>query len=151
MTPVGESKSVAIANAAAAYASGDLVGQPMPVDVSNLTGGGQSVLIQSLSIIDASKCNKILKLVIFSALPGTVIADNAAFEPNLADIKNIADIITISTWDAYTAANRAVAKQQALEVPGNENRKFYVAVVAGEAITFGAANAITVKASYYID
>src|ERR1044072_5811386 len=136
MTPIGESKSVLIANTVLAYASGDLIGQPMPIDVSLPKPSGHSCLLQSLTIVDTSKSNKKLKVVILSDALSTPIADNAAFDPAAADVKNIVDIISIDSWTGiYTAANWAIAKQQALEVATNANRKFYVAILAGEAIT----------------
>lgn len=152
MSSQGESKVISIANTTDAYATGDLIGQPVAVDVSNAkSSGGQSVLIQGINVVDSSKSGKQMRLVILDALPTAVIADNAAYEPNIADIRAISDIITVSTWNQYNAGFIAILKQLALAVPGNTNRRFWVALVAAEAITFSAANSISIKASYYID
>jgi len=148
----GESKLISIANTTDAYASGDLIGQPVAVDVSNLkSAGGQSVLIQSINVIDASKSGKQMRLVILDAAPTTVIADNAAYEPNIADVRAISDIVSVSSWNQFNAGFVAIQRQLALTVPGNQNRRFWIALVAAEAITFSSANTVSIKPSYYID
>ncbi len=151
MTPQGESKRVIIANVAEAYTSGDLIGQPMAVDVANNKGSAQSVMLQNINIADSSKVNKKLKLVIYAEEPTTVLANNAAFAPG-NDAKKIVDVINIDAWTAaYTAVNIAIAKQLALAVCTNTSRKYWVALLAGEDLTFTAANAVTITMHYYID
>lgn len=146
-----ESKIITIANTAAAYSSGDLIGQPMMVEFSNVPGGTKGALLQSLAI--ASEQNKKLKIYILSTLPTTVIADNAAYQPNVADGKAMVGVIAVDAFDAtFTAINVAIAKQLALPVlKNNTDRKFWIVVAAAEAQTFTAANAISITANYYIN
>lgn len=150
MKTLGESKLISVANTTTAYSAGDVIGSLLKVDVSNGQQFGDSVFLQHLSVIDESAAGKKLTVLIFDdvIIPA---ADNAAFAPSAADLKKLVKEIDISTWSTYNSMTVAYAEDLNALIPTDQNRPFYILLLAGESITFGSANKLTVKPSYYID
>ena len=150
MTTIAERKTVAIANVNEVYSSGDIIGQPVMVDVSSPKSSANCVLLQVLNVTSPNT-NK-LKVVILNAAPVTVIANNAPYQPNAADIAKIIDVVSIDSFaGSFTAGKVGVAKQLALSIATGTLGKFWVVLVAGEDQTLASANSASISLTYYID
>ena len=81
-----------------AYTAVDVVGGLLTFAVDSPTGGG---ILNSVMLIDEDNLSEPYKLYLFDAAPST-IADDAAFEPTIADMRKLVAVITLSS---YTTIN----------------------------------------------
>jgi len=146
----GESKLITPVVATGAKSSGQCIGGKISIDVSNGKTSENSVLVQNFSIVDKDKLNKKIRAVIFKN-DFVAQGDGVAFNPTAAECLEIIDDIEVSSYKQYGNAYVGISKQLALLVAGNTSRKFYIQLVAGEALTIASANPISLVINYYID
>lgn len=75
-----------------AYTANDVVGGLLVFPVNTGMGGG---LINRVRLVDEDSQDEPYDLYIFNALP-TVIADDAAFAPTVADLRKLVAVVAIS-------------------------------------------------------
>lgn len=99
--------------ATTAYTAGDVVGGLL--DLSILCGPGGGGVIRQVMVADAANQKEPYKLYLFDRKP-TVIADDAAFAPVIADLQKLVGVIEIEAADYVTIGSLAYAI-----VPGKDD------------------------------
>ena len=150
---LGNSQIATPTVSAAAKASGDCIGGKITISVPSGKTSDNSVLLQQLNIIDKDKLGKSIKAVIFKS-DFTAAGDGEAFDPTLAECKEIVDVIEVDTYNEFTDANVGISKNISLLVPtveGTGERNYFIQLIAGEALTTSTANSISVQVFHYVD
>lgn len=93
---------IAINNAATAYTAGDVIDTLKEVDFLSVG------TIRNAVLLDANNIGATIKLWLFRAKP-IVLADNAAFAPTEADLRNLFGIIT---FDSFETVNNMKIKHK---------------------------------------
>lgn len=88
-----------------AYTANDVVGGLLTFDISNAGGGG---VVRWARVVDDDNEKAELTLYLFNAAP-TTIADDAAFAPVVADLKNYVGKVLFEVADYETINGNAVA------------------------------------------
>lgn len=138
---------------AGAYGAGDVVGGLLTLEpLVNQMPGKAGGVIRRIMIADDDNEKAAMKLYIFNgdAAP-TSIADNAAFAPVIADLKNLLEIVSFSAGDYTTLNGNAWAKQQVTIDFYASSGKLYVYVVCDATPTYTAATDLTFTFEIWLD
>lgn len=150
---VPKTESVAVANTAAAYAAGDVLGGLLTIPCRNPQSDQARGFAESVQVVDFNAIGAALKLYLFGEQPASV-ADNAAFEAGLADAdwgKLIAAPIDIATYVTYNTNKAKVAEVVFANVINREvmfntaSGNLYAYLVTAATPTFTAANKVQAR------
>lgn len=126
-----------------AYESGDLIGGKITIDPPSPASIGNGVLIQSVVITDLAGQEAEIDVMFFDGDPAnTTFTDNAAFDPNDADLENFgAGIATVDDWHSFNDSSLGQALRLAIPiVPEEEVGTFYAVLISRGTPTFGASD-----------
>ena len=126
----------------AAFATGDLIGAAA-IELSGATGGNEihGGMIQSVIVTDLAKQSAALDIVFFDADPSnTTFTENAAFDPDDADILNIIGVAAITDWKAFNDSSVGQALNLAIPFVADTKNKLYAVIVSRGAPTYGASD-----------
>lgn len=141
----GEPLSLTFSCSTDAHATGDVVAAPEElVDFSRENGRG--VLLQSLTLVDASDTGIAFDLVFLNA-NGSIGAESAAFAPTDAVAATVIGVASVAASDYADAANSKIATVKNIGLlmhPVATSTSVYVGLVARGSITPGSASDITV-------
>lgn len=131
-----------------AYTIGDVVGGLITIDVSSAGGGG---VIRRVMLVDDADQKEPFTLYLFDQKP-SVIANDAAFAPTVADLKKIIAKVSIAAGDYETLNGNAIAIKEQLEidytcVDGN----LYGYLVAVDTPDYAAAGDLTLRLTVWAD
>lgn len=130
-----------------AYAAGDCI----VASAQELTGAGKAGVssgrILSVELFDKAGNGKNVDVVFFSSDPGTVCsAVNAAYDLDDADLSKIVGIVKVRSHDAWTS--NSLSQDSNINLPfvvDDNGTSLYYALIAQDAITYGAATDLTIQ------
>lgn len=133
---------------AGAYSAADVIGGLQTLDVANAGGGG---ILRNIIIADDDNEKAEITFYFFSAAP-TTIADNAAFAPVIADLKNFVGKVVVAATDYTTVNLNAYGLKSAIDMhfvipTGN----LYVYAVVTATPTYAAATDLTFRYVFSLD
>jgi len=151
MKSLAENKPTISSSVQGVYTSGQLIGQLIPINVSEKMMGGMSALLMQLDIVDTDKLGKKISLYVFSGLVN-LPSDKTTFDiASPTDALQLRAKIDITSWLSFTGSSVALNTNLSLAIPSGTDRRFYVALVAGESLTVLTAGNYKVVPSYYVD
>ena len=132
------------------YASGDVVGGLMTFTgaLSSWTGSG---IITGALIADKSAVAHDLELHIFESLPASTFTDQAAFDPDDADLLKEVAVISFGSTSRYAFSDNGVKYLGSISCPvrarssSNPGNALYGVLVSRGTPTFTGASDITVR------
>lgn len=146
---------------AGAYSAVDVVGGVMKFSVSSPGGGG---MIERIKVLDAGNVKAALDLYLFRADLATPVADNGAFAPVIADLRNLIDVVRVAAADYITVNSLAYAVKgratdgtpttafQPLNIPYYlSNEYLWLYAVCTGTPTYGAATNLYVEMTGWSD
>lgn len=133
-----------------AYAVGDVIDEKF--EIANIVRSGtHSGIVQTVTIHDADAEGADLKLVLFDADPGTVGADNAAFDPTDTALEDVVCVIDVVVHHAYNDNGTSVAENVgcAFQIPASSgatrSTSLYGVLVSAGTPTYTAATDLKVQ------
>jgi hypothetical protein len=136
----------ALTVATSAYTAADVVGGLITLNVGSPGGGG---VVRSVILVDDAAQSEPYKLYLFDTKP-SVIADDAAFAPTVADLKKLVGIIDIVAGDYVTLNGNVIALRTGLSIDyvcsvGN----LYAYLVAVDTPDYAAATDLTLRVTVW--
>lgn len=132
-----------------AYGAGDVVGGLITFDDLLEAGGGGT--IRHVYVSDDSAQGTELKLYIFNDVP-TTLADNAVFEPLIADLDKLVGIVTIESGNWITLNSNTWAKVDPdISFESGAANRLYGYLVTTPGDTWAAATDLKVKMVVWAD
>ena len=148
-----ETSIQAIATDTGAYADGDYINDADTITSIASVGvtGEDHVTILDIVVSDEGKEGKNLEIWFFNANPsGSTFTDNGAF--TLIDADLVKTVCVVPITQHFAAADNGVSVNHepncAFELAGTA---IYMAIVAGEAVTFDAADAVQLAVTYQVN
>lgn len=133
---------VALTVTLAAYTAGDVVGGLLTIPATHAAGGGT---LRQVSITDAANQKEPYTLYLFDAAP-TTIANDAAFAPDIADLKKIAGTVAIAALDYTTVNSLAYAVKTGVDIEfAAPTGNLYAYLVAGDTPDYAAAGDLAMR------
>ncbi len=125
-----------------AYEPGDLIGGKITIDSPGPASVGNGVLIQSVVITDLAGQEADIDVMFFDGDPAnTTFTDNAAFDPNDADLENFgAGIAVVDDWHSFNDSSLGQALRLAIPIVPDGDGAFYAALISRGTPTFGASD-----------
>ena len=134
----------AITHQAAAYASGDVIGDV--VDLSSAcnfrTNKGE---ILGVKVFDKAAQSVDLWLVLFKTTPAGTFTDNSAFDPTDAGLLDITAVIPITSHAAFSDNGMSYASNILVPVACDSTGKLFGYLVSRGAPTYGSTTDLTVQ------
>ena len=141
---------IPLTTTAGAYSSGDVVGGKQTIDVAAVDSGN----LASFFIFDDDNIDADMKVYLFNK-DVTSFADNEAFAPTIADLKNLIGVITIAAANYTTfAGNSFVIKQLAINetIPyASNNGTVYAYAVLDGIETYVTTTALTLRYTFIVE
>ncbi len=140
-----------------AYTANDVVGGLITITVPESRGG----TIRRVNLVDADNEDAAFTLHFFDQLP-SIIADDAAFAPTIADLKKRVGVVTIAAGDYRTDNGMSVADKHDVNFDVDGNRgvtestasasgKIYAYLVATATPTYTAATDLTLLVTVWTE
>jgi len=133
---------------AGAYSANDVVGGLQEIAIPRNAAG----FIRGVEITDDDNEKAGLKLYLFTSRP-TALADNAAFEPTIDDLKNLFAIISIAAGDYSTINGNAkaiVSTNTSLDFEVQNQPVVFAYLVCDATPTYAATTDLTVHVRLFL-
>lgn len=147
-------KSVTPTITAGAYLAGDQIGAVQTLDVGYTGRPNASVLLQSVTIIDAASQNAEMDIVFWSSAPTDPGDNNPASYSDAQVASKCLGVVQIETSRYSTLAVNSVASEPnvgLLLAPDGSNYTVYATVVSRGTPTYTAINDLTFKYGFARD
>lgn len=135
-----------------AYTAGDVVGGLIELDSGNPGGG---CLIETLRLIDdASQAEPYTVYIFGGATAPDTIADDAAFQPTVADLKKLEGTVEITANDYLVISDGAADNDVAIKTNLNLRHfghKIWIYLVAGDTPNYAATADLTLTLLVTLD
>jgi hypothetical protein len=131
-----------------AYSAGDVVGGLIDLDVHSAGGGG---VVRRVILVDEDGKDAVFTLYFFDRPPQT-IADDAAFEPDAADVLRLIGTVEIAAADYLDLNNTSVALKGDLGMDYTAvDGRLYVYLVCTATPNYDNDDALTLRVTVWAD
>ncbi|GIL09282.1 MAG: hypothetical protein BroJett033_7930 [Chloroflexota bacterium] len=138
----------ALTVATTAYTANDVVGGLIEIDVASAGGGG---VVGQVELVDDANQKEPYILYLFRGAP-TLIADDAAFAPTVADLKLLCGAVPITAGHYTTLNSNAWAQTKDLNIwYTTDSGKLYGYLVAQDTPDYAAAEDLTLIVTVWAD
>ncbi len=134
-------------SAAVAYTAGDAVGGLMTFDFDQLRSA-EAIVIEQLRVVDLAKQGADLDLLLFRSTPGGTFTDNAATDPDDADMIKLVGFISLTADSLLNDNSVSFIRNLGIYVPTTlraAGQKVYGALVARGTPTYAATTDLKVE------